>query len=144
MWASAHARVSCIGYEFAPFDGEHSFSNCGIECVTLVFSLIAVHILGDVAMVAVEVKIYCSDISRMVDVQHFATVISGDAETRHIAVGGSIYRCPHAFVATDTEVDTTMEMIGAYLGKSTRRGCGQMQRVVKLRLTLLRRHSHRA
>ena len=58
------------------------------------------------------------DISGMIDVQHLTSIVSRNADARHIAVGGSIDRRSHALVAPYAQVDATVEMIGAYLGKS--------------------------
>ena len=63
-------------------------------------------------------QIDCGNISGMIDVQHLTPIVSRNADARHIAVGGSIDRRSHTIIASYAQVDATVEMIGAYLGKS--------------------------
>ena len=136
---AAHTRVAGIGYKVAFVDRKHPLGDGGIESIALNASLYFAHRTRYSPIVAVEVQINCSNIACMVDVEHFATIISRDAQPRHIAVGRSVDWCSNPLVAPNTEVESSMIMIGTYFGKGARRskwevrGRSQLRRLVGLR-----------
>ena len=107
---------------------EDAFGEVGVEGVALVACLIVEHIFSNSPVIAVEMEIDGGEVARVVDVEHLATIVGGDAQTRDIAVGRSVDGSSHTFVATHTEVEAAVEVVGAHFGKGARGGGREMQR----------------
>ena len=133
VWTATHATVARIGNQLPPLDGELSLLHNGVQRIALSSRLQTAHVGGYGPMVAVKVQIDGGDIAGMVDVEHLAPVVGGDAEARHVAVSRSIDGSAHTVVSPNAEVDTTVEMVGAYLGKGAGRRRVQMKGIVELR-----------
>ena len=89
-----------------------------IEGKSLVGILIVVDEISQFAAIVVEVHIDGAEPVGMSDIDMLATTPRRDLDARHITVGSSIDRFSHN--TSDTEVESTMEMIGANLGEGSR------------------------
>lgn len=133
MRAAAHAAVAGVCNEVAAADREDVGREGGVEGVALMGGLILQHILGDGAVIAVEVQIDGGDVASVVDVEHLAAIVGGDAEAGDIAVGRGIDRGANAVVATNAEVDATVIVVATDFGESARRCGREPQGEVQLR-----------
>ena len=127
MGATARTRVACKGHKVALMNGQHALGESGIEGIGLLFALNVIDIVGDSAIVAVEVEIDGSDAARMGYVEHLSAAIGRDTQADDIAVSRSVDGGAYSILAPNAKVYTAMEMVGTDLGKRARRSRHEMQ-----------------
>ena len=134
MRSARSARVARIGYQVTLFDGEFVFVGINLGGEFLVFVLVLLHILGNLARKALQVGIHRGISIIMRDIQHVTITVWRHTNAADITIGHGIHFL--AFHALCLDVEARMEMIGAKLAKGSGQINGDIQRLTVFRKLL--------